>query len=92
MIKELDTIVLTTEFPAFGLSAGDLGTVVLVHRHGGYEVEFVTLDGETVAVVSLSPEQVRPVGHREIAHARLVTVSNTLGNQLGEPSRPCRLM
>jgi hypothetical protein len=32
----------------------------------------MTLDGETVAVVSLSPEQVRAVGHREIAHARSV--------------------
>ena len=74
MIKELDTIVLTSDLPKFGLRAGDLGTVVLVHQHGGYEVEFVTLDGETVAVISLTPEQVRPVGHREIAHARLVIV------------------
>jgi len=74
MIKELDTIILTSDLPEFGLRAGDLGTVVLVHKYGGYEVEFVTLDGETVAVVSLTPEQVRPVGHREIAHARLVTV------------------
>ena len=74
MIKELDTIVLTSDLPEFGLRAGDLGTVVLVHQHGGYEVEFVTLDGETVAVISLPPEQVRPVGHREIAHARLVIV------------------
>jgi hypothetical protein len=73
MIKELDTIVLTTDLPKYGLSAGDLGTIVLVHKHNGYEVEFMTLDGETIAVVSLSPEQVRPVGRREIAHARLVT-------------------
>jgi hypothetical protein len=43
MIKELDTIVLTIDLPGFGLHAGDLGTVVLVHKHGGYEVEFVTL-------------------------------------------------
>jgi hypothetical protein len=64
--------VLTTDLPEHSLKAGDLGTVVLVHRHGGYEVEFMTLDGETVAVVSLSPDQVRPVGRREIAHARLV--------------------
>ena len=72
---ELDTIVLTIDLIEHGLKAGDLGTVVLVHKHGGYEVEFMTLDGETIAVVSLSPEQVRPVGHREIAHARLVTLS-----------------
>jgi hypothetical protein len=71
---ELDTIVLATDLVERGLKAGDLGTVVLVHKHGGYEVEFMTLDGETIAVVSLSPEQVRPVGRREIAHVRLVTL------------------
>ena len=70
---ELDTIVLTTDLAEHGLKAGDLGTVVLVHEHKEYEVEFMTLDGETIAVVSLSPNQVRPVGRREIAHARLVT-------------------
>ena len=72
MIQELDTIVLTVDMPEHGLSAGDLGTVVLVHRRGGYEVEFMTLDGETVAVVSLTPDQVRPISKGEIAHARMV--------------------
>jgi hypothetical protein len=67
MINELEAVVLTTDLPEHGLKAGDLGTVVLVHRHVDYEVEFMTLDGETVAVVSLSPDQVRPVGHGEIA-------------------------
>jgi hypothetical protein len=73
MMKELDPVVLTTDLPEYSLKAGDLGTVVLVHKHSGYEVEFMTLDGETVAVVSLSLDQVRPIGRREIAHARLVT-------------------
>jgi Domain of unknown function (DUF4926) len=74
MIDELKTVILTADLPEYGLKAGDLGVVVLVHRHGGYEVEFMTLDGETVAVVSLSPDQVRAARHREIAHARLVTM------------------
>ena len=73
MMKELETVVLTAELPEHGLKAGDLGTVVLVHTRGDYEVEFMTLDGETVAVVSLAPDQIRPVGRREVAHARLVT-------------------
>ncbi len=53
-MKELDSVVLTSDMPEYGLKRGDLGTVVLVH-HGdeGYEVEFVALDGEAVAVVSL---------------------------------------
>jgi hypothetical protein len=72
MIKELDTIVLTEDLADHGLKRGDLGTVVLVHAAGGYEVEFMTLDGETLAVVSLFPHQVRPIGRREIAQARAV--------------------
>jgi hypothetical protein len=50
-----------------------MGTVVLVHQSGkGYEVEFITLDGETVAIVSLFAAQVHPISSREIAHARLI--------------------
>lgn len=69
MIQELERIVLTADLPEYGLKHGDIGTVVLVHRGGkGYEVEFMALDG--VAVVSLFPSQIRPLGHREIANAR----------------------
>jgi hypothetical protein len=46
-----------------------------VHVHAGesaYEVEFVSLSGETIAVVTVERAQVRPVERREITHARLV--------------------
>jgi hypothetical protein len=73
MIRELDNIVLTADLPEYSLKRGDLGTVVLVHPNDkGYEVEFVTLDGETVAVVSLFRSQLRPIGRREIAQARMM--------------------
>ncbi len=73
MIKEFDPVVLTESLPDEGLEAGDVGWVVLVHRGGaGFEVEFVTLAGETVSVVTVSANSVRPVGPKEIAHARLV--------------------
>jgi hypothetical protein len=66
-------VVLTTDLPEYCLMAGDIGTVVLVHRGGaGYEVEFMTMDGETITVVSLYASQVRPVGRREIAHVRTI--------------------
>lgn len=71
MIRELDSVVLSADLPEHGLERGDIGTIVLVHRNGaGFEVEFVTLDGETIAVVSLVASQVRPIGEREIGHAR----------------------
>ena len=72
LIQELDSVILTVDLPEHGLKKGDVGTVVLVHGTVGYEVEFMTLSGETLAVVSLSNYQVRPVGHREIAQARSV--------------------
>lgn len=73
MIRELDEVVLAADMPDVGLEQGDLGTVVLVHNGGrGFEVEFVTLDGETVAVVTLLADQVRAINPREIAHAREV--------------------
>jgi hypothetical protein len=72
MMKELASVVLTEDLPEQGLEEGDVGTVVLVHGEAGYEVEFATLDGETLAVVSLLGSQVRPISRREIAHARPV--------------------
>jgi hypothetical protein len=75
MLKELDSAVLTIDLPAHGLSAGDIGTIVLVHGEKGYEVEFVALDGETLAVVSLNQDQLRAVESDEIAHARPLAAS-----------------
>ena len=72
MIKELDSIVLNADLPEHGLHRGDIGTVVLLHNDRGYEVEFVALDGETLAVVTLTSDEVRPIGRREIAHARSI--------------------
>ena len=73
MIKYLDSVVLTVDLPQHRLTAGDIGTVVMIHSNGeGYEVEFMTLDGETIAVTSLLATQVRPISHKEIAHVRLV--------------------
>jgi hypothetical protein len=71
MIHEHDCVVLTASIPEAGLEAGDIGTVVHVHKGGaGYEVEFMTLAGRTVAVVTLRPVQLRSIEPRDIAHVR----------------------
>lgn len=73
-MNEMDLVVLKRDLPKERLSAGDVGTVVLVHQQGaGYEVEFTMLSGETVAVVTLNASDVRPVEAREIVHARAVS-------------------
>ena len=74
MLSEHETVVLTQDVPEAGLEAGDLGTVVHVHEQGAaYEVEFMTLAGETLAVVTLQPAQVRPIHARDVARVREVT-------------------
>jgi hypothetical protein len=71
MIKEHDSVVLAEDLPSEKLKAGDIGTIVHIHgKDEGYEVEFTTLAGQTLAVVALSPQQVRPISPRDLAHVR----------------------
>ncbi|WP_119072173.1 DUF4926 domain-containing protein [Aggregatilinea lenta] len=74
MIKEHDRIVLTVDLPDYQLRAGDVGTVVHIYRTGeAYEVEFFTLDGQTLDVVTVEAAQARPVRSTEVLHARALT-------------------
>lgn len=71
MIKEHDRVVLETPVPSEGLEAGDVGTVVHLYRDGeADEVEFATLDGHTVSIVTLEIGQVRAVTRRDLTHTR----------------------
>jgi Domain of unknown function (DUF4926) len=76
MFKELDVVALTRDVPEHGLVSGDIGTVVFDYaaKDGGpaYEVEFATLSGKAIAVVTLEAAAVRPIRDREIAHGRQV--------------------
>jgi hypothetical protein len=75
MIKEHDLVVLRNDVPSEGLKAGDVGTVVHLYGDGkGFEVEFTTLGGDTLSVVTLESDTIRPVNAREIMHARELAV------------------
>jgi hypothetical protein len=70
MISELDTVALTRDDEEHNLVAGDIGTVVHAYRERGmFEVEFVRADGATVALLTLSDKDVRPL-KADILHAR----------------------
>jgi len=70
MIKELDTVILTRDLPQHGLKRGDIGAVVMVHGDGdAFDVEFVALDGQTIALETLRTTDIRR-GEHEIQHAR----------------------
>ena len=76
MIKEHERVVLTVSVPDEGLEAGDVGTVVHIHKGGeAYEVEFMTLAGETIAVTTLSAAQVRPLARGDMAHTRELSIA-----------------
>jgi len=73
MFKELDLVVLTHDIEDSGLKSGDVGT--LVHCYSdkvGFEVEFVTAEGKTLAVLTLTGADIRPFENAEILHARSV--------------------
>lgn len=86
-IKELDRVVVLEDAPGEGLidgkfgpvdhlSAGDVGTVVHVYGRGtAFEVEFLTLTGETLALTTLRRDQVRPVTGRDAMHVRVIDPS-----------------
>jgi uncharacterized protein DUF4926 len=71
MIAELDTVVLEEDIPEHGLAKGDVGTVVFRYPTGdSYEVEFLTAEGSTVAVLTLGHSDIRPPAEGEIFNAR----------------------
>jgi hypothetical protein len=72
MIKELSLVVLNKNIPEHSLLLGDVGTVVHIYPESqAFEVEFVTGLGKTIAVLTLTSEDVRPVAS-EILHVRSI--------------------
>ena len=73
MIEELDLVVLTHDIDEYELERGDVGTVVHCYSDGeGYEVEFVTADGETIGVLTLTRADIRSRAQKEILRVRAI--------------------
>ncbi|MHB8321033.1 MAG: DUF4926 domain-containing protein [Acidithiobacillus sp.] len=71
MIQELDTVILMQDYHDQGLVKGDMGAVVMVHDGGkAFEVEFVTLAGDPLGVLTLTADEVRPISARDMPHVR----------------------
>lgn len=76
MIRELDTVALTRDVAEHGLKRGDVGAVVHRYEDGAaFEVEFVTADGRTVALLTLDVRDIRRLGERDILHVRDMAVA-----------------
>jgi hypothetical protein len=73
MITEFEQVVLVEDVPAHHLKAGDVGTVVdITPNKKQLTLEFFNFEGDTIAVVPITPSQIRPVRSDEIMHARQV--------------------
>lgn len=76
MFDELETVVLKSDIKRYDLKKGDLGTVVHVYKDGkSVEVEFVRADGKTMAVITLTSEDIRKLAKNEMLHARELTAT-----------------
>lgn len=75
MFEELDTVVLNRNIEKYNLKKGDIGAVVHVYDSKAVEVEFVTAKGKTVALVTLTSSDIRPMAHNEILHVRGVAAA-----------------
>ena len=72
-MEEHDQVVVIEDLAGLPVRAGDIGTVVHVYQSGkAYEVEFISLTGTTVGVVTLAANKVRATHDGEIANARLL--------------------
>ena len=71
MIKQYEEVVLLIDRPSEDLLKGDVGVVVEIYGDNeGYEVEFMTKEGKTVAVVTLIANEIRPISKRDMLHVR----------------------
>ncbi len=75
MIRELDTVVLIHDIEEYDLKEGDIGTVVHCYSDAkAYEVEFVSADGRTIAVITLTHDDIRLMDNKEILHVRKISL------------------
>jgi hypothetical protein len=69
VIQELDAVVLIKDQPNESLVKSDMGAVVLVHEGGNaVEVEFVTLTGDTLGVLTMTTDEIRPISAHDVPH------------------------
>ena len=66
MFNELEVVELTHNIKESKLKEGDRGTIVEIYKGGeAYEVEFISPDGKTSILLTLSSEDIRPIFNRE---------------------------
>ena len=75
MFHPFDIVVLQCDLPEHKLHKGDLCVIVELYPEDGLEVEFVTGAGQTQALLTLSIEDVRPIGELDMLSTRSIDVA-----------------
>ena len=65
-IREYDVVVLVDDVPEQGLHAGDIGTVVIDYDESSAEVEFMTQEGVTIALLTINKSQLRKADEADL--------------------------
>lgn len=73
----LDTVIVTIDPSHEEVLAGDLGTIVDIYDdpNPANEVEFVNPNGTTRALLTLSPDQIRPLSEHDVLTTRQSAVA-----------------
>jgi hypothetical protein len=65
MLHEYDVVRLKKSIPSKKLTAQNKGTILIVYEKPGlpkaYEIEFLDEEGQTVAIVTLTDDEVEPL-------------------------------
>ena len=80
-IQLLDVVVLTKDIPKYNLFRGEIGAVVECYPDDGYEVEFVSLDGYTYALVALHGNQLIPLRQKSQRTAKTTVPATIFSSQ-----------
>ncbi len=73
----LETVIVTENFKNEHVLKGDVGTIVEIYTRPSlaYEVEFVNPNGETRALLTLTPHQVRHLSDDDVLTTRPLAVA-----------------
>ncbi len=71
MLIEHSQVVLKKPLPKLGLEPGDVGVVVHIYAQGAaYEVEFLTMDGNTIGLETVNAGDLRTAIGNAVVHER----------------------
>ena len=89
MFEELEVVKLAHDIKEHKLKKGDIGTIVLVYEKGkAYEVEFVNEGGRTLALLTLTSDEISPVKNEDIPHMRSLVPHKKREGSCGELVEP----